>query len=69
MKNRDVVIVDDTIHSGTKLTQCVRELKKMGAGNIYAFITHNLLYSESFQKIENLPITELITTNTIQSVI
>jgi phosphoribosylpyrophosphate synthetase len=50
------------------LISCVKELKKRGATNIHAFITHNLLYPESFRKIESLPITELITTNTIPNV-
>ncbi len=69
MKNKEVLIVDDMIHSGAKLISCVKELKKMGAANINAFITHNLLYPESFRKVEILPITELITTNTVPNVI
>ena len=69
LKNRDVIIVDDMIHTGSKLISCVKELRKMGATNIHAFITHNLLYPESFRKVESLPITELITTNTIPNVL
>ena len=56
------------IHTGSKLISCVREMKKRGATNIHAFITHNLLFPESFRKVESLPITELITTNTIPNV-
>ncbi len=41
----------------------------MGAANINAFITHNLLYTESFRKVESLPIDELITTNTLPNVL
>jgi len=57
------------IQTGSKLISCVKELRKMGAANINAFITHNLLYTESFRKIENLPIDELVTTNTLPNVI
>jgi phosphoribosylpyrophosphate synthetase len=57
------------IHTGSKLISCVKELRKMGAANINAFITHNLLYTESFRKVESLPIDELITTNTLPNVL
>jgi phosphoribosylpyrophosphate synthetase len=56
------------IHTGNKLITAVNHLKLLGANEIYAFITHNLLYPQSFQNIEKLNITELITTNTISTV-
>lgn len=56
------------IHTGSKLTASVREVSQMGGNQIFAFITHNLLYQQSFQNIERLPLTELITTNTISNV-
>lgn len=56
------------IHTGSKLSATVSNLRKMGCNKIYAFITHNLLYPQSFQNIEKLSINELITTNTISTV-
>ena len=68
MKDKDVIIIDDMIHTGTKLNATVKQLRQMGCNQIFAFITHNLLYPQSFQNIEKLNINELITTNTISSV-
>jgi ribose-phosphate pyrophosphokinase len=63
-----VIIIDDMIHTGSKLTATVRRLRKMGCNQIFAFITHNLMSSQSFQNIEKLQVNEVITTNTISSV-
>jgi ribose-phosphate pyrophosphokinase len=68
VKGKDVLIIDDMIHSGTKLTETIKEVKQMGANEIFAYITHNLLTQQSFQNIDNLPLSELITTNTISNV-
>ncbi len=68
MKNKDVLIIDDMIHTGTKLTESIKLIRQMGGKNIYAYITHNLLNIQSFGKIEKLSIQELITTNTIANV-
>ena len=68
MKDKDVIIIDDMIHTGTKLISAVLQLKQMGANEVYGFITHNLLYPQSFQNIEKLNISGLITTNTISNV-
>ena len=68
VKDKDVIIVDDMIHSGSTLAKTTKVMDSFGAANIYSFITHNLLYQQSFQKVENLPIAELVTTNTLTSV-
>ncbi len=68
MEDKDVIIIDDMIHTGTKLSTTVKQVKQMGGRKIYAFITHNLLYPQSFMNLKKLPITELVTTNTILNV-
>lgn len=68
LKDKDVIIIDDMIHTGSKLIETVKQIKQMGGNEIFAFITHNLLYPQSFQNIERLAISELITTNTISNV-
>jgi phosphoribosylpyrophosphate synthetase len=57
------------IHTGAKLASAANQIKQMGANEIYSFITHNLLFQQSFQKVDKLPLNELITTNTISNVI
>lgn len=68
LEDGDVIIVDDMIHTGSKLNNCVKEVRKTGKNNIYAFITHNLLTPKSFEEVEKLSISELVTTNTISNV-
>jgi ribose-phosphate pyrophosphokinase len=68
VKDKDVIVVDDMVHSGKTLANTTRVLNGLGAANIYAFVTHNMLNQQSFQKVENLPIVELVTTNTISNV-
>jgi ribose-phosphate pyrophosphokinase len=68
VKDRDIIVVDDMMHSGTKLTNTVKHVRQNGAGNIHAFITHNLLTPQTFNEIDKLPIKELITTNSISNV-
>lgn len=69
VKGKDVIVVDDMIHTGTKLHQCVNTMKKLESGKIFAYITHNLLTPQSFRKIEKLSIEELVSTNSISNVI
>lgn len=68
MKNKDIILVDDIIHTATKITRATHIAKESGANCIYSFVTHNLLNRKSFQAIELLPINELVTTNSISNV-
>lgn len=68
MKNKEVILVDDIVHTATKITRSTRFAKEAGANGIYAFVTHNLLNRKSFQAIELLPLNELVTTNSIANV-
>jgi phosphoribosylpyrophosphate synthetase len=68
VKDKDVIIVDDMVETGKTLSNTTKILYNLGAANIYAFVTHNLLNQASFQKVENLPIVELVTTNTVTNV-
>jgi ribose-phosphate pyrophosphokinase len=69
MKNKEVILVDDIVHTATKITRATKFAKDSGANGIYAFVTHNLLNRKSFQAIELLPINELVTTNSVANVI
>ena len=56
------------IHTGTKLSDTVKYIKKMGCNHIYSFITHNLIIPKTYKKLDGLPINEIVTTNTINHV-
>lgn len=47
---RDVVIVDDLIHSGGTTLECAQALKKAGAREVSAYATHGVLEGGAWQK-------------------
>ena len=65
VKQRNVVIVDDMITTAGSLVEAVTALKKEGARDIYAAITHPILSGPAIDRIKKLPIKELAVTNTI----
>ncbi len=47
---RNVVIVDDLIHSGGTLIECMKALKEAGAANVSVYATHGVLEEEAWKK-------------------
>ncbi len=66
IKDKTAVIVDDIVDTAGTLANAAKALHKEGAKNIYACCTHPVLSGNAIEKINNSPITELITTNTIK---
>ncbi len=66
IKDKTAVIVDDIVDTAGTLTNAAKALHREGAKNIYACCTHPVLSGNAIEKINNSPITELITTNTIK---
>ena len=65
VKNRDVVLVDDIIATGTSIIEAVNFLKKLGAKDVYAAISHGILSGNAIEKINKSPLKELVITDTI----
>lgn len=67
VNNKDVVLFSNIIRTGRTISELSRDLKNRGANNIYCYGFHGLCSIEGFDKLINeLPIKELIMTNTIQ---
>lgn len=67
VKGKNAVIVDDfTITCGT-LAEAARALKKHGAKNIYACVSHALLKEQGMRLLEKSYIQELVTTDTVEN--
>ncbi len=65
VKGKNVIIVDDVIATGSSLLEAVGAIKQEGAKQIYAAITHAVLSGNSVERIQQSPLTRLITTDTI----
>jgi ribose-phosphate pyrophosphokinase len=59
----DVLLVDDLTETAGTLTSAAELLKKRGAQNIYAGVSHAVLVDLAIQRLQKSKIEELITTN------
>jgi ribose-phosphate pyrophosphokinase len=65
VKGKNVVMVDDIVATAGSLVEAAAALKKAGAGDIYAAITHPVLCGPAIERITKSVIKELVVTNTI----
>jgi len=65
VKGHDCLLLDDMVDTAGTLAEGAGALKTNGAGNIYAACTHAVLSGPAVQRINDSPLSELITTNTI----
>ena len=61
----DVIVVDDEIDTAGSASQAVKLAKANGARRIYLISVHPVLSGEAVSRLAALPLTEIITTNTI----
>jgi ribose-phosphate pyrophosphokinase len=59
------IMVDDIVDTAGSLTEGAKALKKFGAKEIYACVTHPVLTDPALSRISQSEIKELIVTNTI----
>ncbi|KAF7289389.1 Ribose-phosphate pyrophosphokinase [Mycena indigotica] len=59
------ILVDDMIDTGQTLAMAAKALQEKGAKAIHVLISHGLLSEASLALVEQLPIAELVVTNTI----
>ncbi len=65
IKGHDCLLLDDMVDTAGTLAEGAGALKANGAGNIYAACTHAVLSGPAVQRLNDSPLSELITTNTI----
>jgi len=62
---RVAILVDDMIDSGHTLSLAARTLHEKGAKSVHALISHGLLSEANLSLVEQLPLQELVVTNTV----
>ena len=65
VEGKDVIIVDDLVDTGGSIKQAVNLVKERGAKDVYVAFTHPVLSDPATTRLANLPIKEIITTDTI----
>lgn len=65
VKNCDVLIIDDMIDTGSRVSIAAEICKEQGAKRIFAYATHGLFSGNCVERLEEAPIDEIYVTNTI----
>jgi ribose-phosphate pyrophosphokinase len=65
VKGHDVIIVDDEVDTGGSIVQAVDVVKNSGARDIYLAFIHPIFSRSAAQRLADLPIKQLITTDTV----
>ncbi|KAJ6631506.1 phosphoribosyltransferase-like protein [Mycena sp. CBHHK59/15] len=65
VKDKVAILVDDMIDTGRTLTLAAKTLHEKGAKAVHVLISHGLLSEANLSLVDELPIVELVVTNTI----
>jgi ribose-phosphate pyrophosphokinase len=65
VEDKDVIIVDDLVDTAGSIQEAVQLIKAKGAKDVYVAFTHPVLSDPATERLRSLPITEIVTTDTI----
>jgi ribose-phosphate pyrophosphokinase len=65
VENRDVIVVDDEVDTAGSICQAVKLVKESGARDIYVLFVHPIFSSNSVEKLNELPVRSIITTDSV----
>lgn len=65
VKGRDVLMVDDEVDTGGSVAQAVKVVKEKGALDVYLAFVHPVFSRNAVQRLADLPIKHIITTDSI----
>jgi ribose-phosphate pyrophosphokinase len=65
VRGHDVIIVDDEVDTGGSIAQAVDVVQKHGARDIYLAFIHPIFSKDAAQRLANLPIKQILTTDTV----
>jgi len=65
VQGRDVIIVDDEVDTGGSIAQAVNVVRDNGAQDIYLAFIHPLFSNDAAQRLADLEIKHIITTDTV----
>jgi ribose-phosphate pyrophosphokinase len=62
---KNVLLVDDEVLTGGTIVKAVEAIRERGAKDIYLVFSHALLKDKAFERLAELNLKEIITTNTV----
>ena len=65
VEGRDVIIVDDEVDTGGSIAQAVKVVQNNGARDIYLAFIHPIFSRNAAERLAELPIKQIITTDTV----
>jgi len=65
VEGRDVIVVDDEVDTGSSVSEAVYLAKANGARKIYLLFVHAIFSPGTVERLAALPLTEIITTDTV----
>ncbi len=65
VKDRDVIVVDDEVDTGGSIAQAVSVIKRHGGRDVYVAFIHPIFSRNAAQRLADLPIKHIITTDTV----
>jgi len=65
VNDRDVIIVDDEVDTGGSIGQAVDLVRRNGARDVYLSFIHPVLSRNAAERLADMPIKQIITTDTI----
>ena len=68
VKNKTCIIIDDIVDSAGTLCNAAKVIKKKGARDIAAYITHGVFSDKAIARISKSPIKRLVITDSIEPI-
>jgi ribose-phosphate pyrophosphokinase len=65
VRDRDVIVVDDEVDTGGSIAQAISVVKSKGARDVYLAFIHPIFSRNAAQRLAELPIRRIITTDTV----
>ena len=69
VKEKNCILIDDIVDTAGTLTNAGEALLKVGAKTVSAYVSHGVLSDNALEKIKKSVLTEIVTTNTISSLL
>ncbi len=65
VEGKNVLLVDDEVLTGGTIVNAVKAIRERGAKDVYLAFTHALLKDKAFERLADLELKEIITTDTV----